>query len=154
MVGSMADPTTQPSLCMTEDKDLISYLLLFWFGRKENTHLEAAPILNYKSISKTVWKPLQSLRWVILLGFQAIKEKIKLQPTLKVKFQQPHIEYLISHHELKECAHLSIIKRAKMFHRAFPQVKISPSYLQRIYEKHGVRFKFLKTGKKVIDYTN
>ena len=39
-----------------------------------------------------------------------------------------------------------------MFHRSFPEIKISASTIRRLYLKHGVRFKFIKRGKKEIDY--
>jgi len=41
-----------------------------------------------------------------------------------------------------------------MFHRTFPELKISASLLQRTYKQCGVKFKFIHRGKKVIDYTN
>lgn len=41
-----------------------------------------------------------------------------------------------------------------MFHRTFPEIKLSASHLQRIYKKLGIRFKFIQRGKKLIDYTN
>ncbi len=63
---------------MTEDNELISYLLLLLFGTKEPSH-QAAPILNYASIAKAVRKPLQTVRRLILLGLQAIKENNVIQ---------------------------------------------------------------------------
>lgn len=41
-----------------------------------------------------------------------------------------------------------------MFHRTFPEIKFSASSLHRLYNKFGVRFKYIKRGKKVIDYNN
>ena len=41
-----------------------------------------------------------------------------------------------------------------MFHRTFPEIKISASLLWRTNKQRGVRFKFIHRGKKVIDYTN
>ena len=41
-----------------------------------------------------------------------------------------------------------------MFHRAFPEIKISASLLWRTYKQRGVKFKFIHRGKKVIDYGN
>ena len=41
-----------------------------------------------------------------------------------------------------------------MFHRTFPEIKISASHLQRIYKQLGVRFKNINRVKKEIDYTN
>lgn len=41
-----------------------------------------------------------------------------------------------------------------MFHRTFPEIKISATLLQRTYKKYGVRYKFIKRGKKIVDYSN
>ena len=41
-----------------------------------------------------------------------------------------------------------------MFHRTFPEIKVSASTIRRLYVKHGIRFKFIKRGKKDVDYTN
>ena len=39
-----------------------------------------------------------------------------------------------------------------MFHRQYPELKISATLLGRTYKQHGVKFKFIHRGKKVIDY--
>ena len=44
------------------------------------------------------------------------------------------------------------MQRTVMFHRTFPEIKISASLLWRTYKQRGVRFKFINRGKKVIDY--
>ena len=41
-----------------------------------------------------------------------------------------------------------------MFHRTFPEIKISPTLLKTTYKMCGIKFKFIHRGKKVIDYTN
>ena len=41
-----------------------------------------------------------------------------------------------------------------MFHRTFPEIKISATLLQTTYKRCGIKFKFIHRGKKVIDYTN
>ena len=64
------------------------------------------------------------------------------------------MDYLISSDTLKDWAHLSLIQRARMFHRTFPEVKVSASQLRRIYMKHCIKYKYIKRGKKVIDYAN
>ena len=60
-----------PPRRMTEDPDLVSYLLLLRFGVKSQAHL-STPILNYASIAKVVKKPIQTVRTLILLGIEAI----------------------------------------------------------------------------------
>ena len=46
-----------PSKAMTDDADLISYLLLLRFGADGKANL-SQPILNYTSIAKLVKKPV------------------------------------------------------------------------------------------------
>ena len=41
-----------------------------------------------------------------------------------------------------------------MFHRSFPEIKISATLLQRTYKKHGIKYKYIQRGKKIIDYSN
>ena len=39
-----------------------------------------------------------------------------------------------------------------LFHRRFPEVKISATLLHRTYKQNGVKFKYIQKVKKVIDY--
>ena len=41
-----------------------------------------------------------------------------------------------------------------MFHRTFPEIKISASLLHRTYKELGIKYKFIIRGKKIIDYSN
>ena len=41
-----------------------------------------------------------------------------------------------------------------MFHRRFGEVKISPSTIRRIYQRHKIKFKNIKRGKREIDFTD
>lgn len=41
-----------------------------------------------------------------------------------------------------------------MFHRQFPELKVSASTIHRAYKANKVRYKFIRSSKKVIDFTN
>jgi hypothetical protein len=41
-----------------------------------------------------------------------------------------------------------------MFHRQFPELKVSASTIERVYRANKVRFKFIRASKKVIDYSD
>ena len=60
-------------LSMTEDQQLIDYLLLLRFGTCE-VGPASRPMLNFASISKIMRKPISTIRDLIKLG---IKSKIK-----------------------------------------------------------------------------
>ena len=57
---------------MTEDKDLIDYLLLLRFGTQEPSH-ETRPILNLTSIAKITRKPISTIRALIKHGQESRK---------------------------------------------------------------------------------
>ena len=60
-------------LRMTENQQLIDYLLLLRFGSCD-LGLASIPILNFASISKIMRKPISTIRDLIKVG---IKSKIK-----------------------------------------------------------------------------
>ena len=41
-----------------------------------------------------------------------------------------------------------------MFHRRYPDLKISATTLERVYNKGGVKFKAINRIKKTIDFAN
>ena len=61
---------------MTEDQQLIEYLLLLRFGTND-INQASRPILNIVSISKIIRKPLSTIRDLIKLGMES---KIKNLP--------------------------------------------------------------------------
>ena len=68
------------------------------------------------------------------------------------KLAKNHIDYLVDEQTLKYWAHLSLKQRAVVFHRQFPELRISASQINRIYKEHGIRFKYIQRVKKVIDF--
>ena len=138
---------------MTEDQQLVDYLLLLRFGTCD-IEQASRPILNFASISKIMKKPLSTIRDLIKLGMESKMKKQPIQRRKRSKLEKPHLDYLCNQRTLREWAHLSLIQRSVMFHRTFPEIKISPSLLWRTYKQCGVKFKFIHRGKKVIDYSN
>jgi hypothetical protein len=55
---------------MTEDPDLIDYLLLLRFGPAKDS-AQGRPLLNYASIARLVRKPLSTVRDLIRVGLRA-----------------------------------------------------------------------------------
>ena len=138
---------------MSEDPLLIDYLLLLRFGRSEPDKC-LRPLLNYASISRITKKPLSTVRALIKMGVEAKLNMLPIQRRIRKKLEQHHLDYLCSQKTLREWAHLSLKQRAVMFHRTFPEIKISATLLQTTYKQCGIKFKFIHRGKKVIDYTN
>ena len=64
---------SKQKLSITEDHQLIDYLLLLRYGTSE-VGPASRPMLNFASISKIMRKPISTIRDLIKLG---IKSKIK-----------------------------------------------------------------------------
>jgi hypothetical protein len=58
---------------MTEDPDLIDYLLLLRFGPSRGRE-EGRPALNYASVARLAKRPVATVRDLISTGLQALKE--------------------------------------------------------------------------------
>ena len=115
-------------LRMTEDPQLVDYLLLLRFGTSDVSQA-ARPVLNYASISKVVRKPVSTIRDLIKRGIVSKMKKHLNQRRKRSKLDQHHVDYLCNQKTLREWAHLSLIQRAVMSHRTFPEIKISASLL-------------------------
>ena len=111
-------------LRMTEDQQLIDYLLLLVFGTSE-VGQAPRPMLNFASISKVVKKPVSTIRDLIKRGIVSKMNKLPIQRRKRSRLDQLHIDYLCTQKMLREWAYLFRIQRAVMFHRTFPEIKIS-----------------------------
>ena len=115
-------------LRMTEDQQLIDYLLLLRFGTCE-VGPASRPMLNFASISKITKKPLSSIRDLIKLGIESKLKDLPIQRRKRLKLKTHHVDYMCNQTTLNQWAHLSLIQRTVMFHRTFPEIKISASLL-------------------------
>ena len=70
---------------------------------------------------------------------------LSIQRRKRKKLEQHHVDYLCSPKTLREWAHLSLMQRAVILHRAFPEIKISATLLQTTYKLCGI--KFIQRGK-------
>ena len=65
-----------------------------------------------------------TVRTLILKCVEANKNDRPIIPRLRTKFSEQHMDYLISSDTFKDWAHLSLIQRARMFHRTFPSFQV------------------------------
>jgi transposase len=117
-------------------------LSLLRYGTQERYHCRP-PILCISTISRLTGVKPKRVRDLLKLYRGSVKEQPSLFDRKKLRLRQHHIDYLLSEKTLKNWAHLSIKQRAKMFHRTFPEVKLSPTSLWRLYKKHGIKYKFI-----------
>ena len=95
---------------MTEDPQLVDYLLLLRFGTSDAGQAPR-PVLNFTSILKVVRKPVSTIRDLIKSGIESKIKKLPLQRHNFSKIDLRHVDYLCSQIMLREWAHLSLIKR-------------------------------------------
>ena len=69
------------------------------------------------------------------------------------KLEAQHKEFLLSEQTLRHWAGLTIRDRVILFHRKFPNKKISESGLRRLYMSNGVRQKQIKAEKRLSNRT-
>ena len=115
-------------LRMTEDQQLIDYLLLLRFGTCE-VGPASRPMLNFASISKITKKLISTIRDLIKLGIESKLKALPIKRRKRMKLETHHVDYLCNQTTLNQWAHLSLIQRTVMFHRTFPEIKISASLL-------------------------
>ena len=80
-----------------------------------------------------------------MLGFEVTERK-------RQKFKGEHVAFLVDKQSLISQAHLSLKQRAKMFHRQFPDLRISANTIRRLYKQHRIKFKFISRAKREVNY--
>ena len=78
---------------MTEDQQLIDYLLLLRFGTWE-VGPASRPMLNFASIPKITKKSLSSIRDLIKRGIETKLKYLPIQRRKWLKLQRYHVDYL------------------------------------------------------------
>ena len=86
-------------------------------------------MLNFASITKITKKPLSTIRDLIKIGIESKVKDLPIQRRKRLKLQTHDVDYLCNQTTLNQWAHLSLIQRTIMFHRTFPEIKISASLL-------------------------
>ena len=80
-------------LRMTEDQQLIDYLLLLRFGTCE-VGPASRPMLNFASISKITKKPLSTITDLIKLGIESKLKDRSIQIRKQIKLEANHVDYM------------------------------------------------------------
>ena len=117
---------------MTQDQDLLDYLLLLRFGPCFDPSNQV-PVVNISTIAKLLKRPAGTISRLLKLAVLLAKLNRETQFRQRLKFDPHHIDFLISKQTLISQAHLSLKQRAKMFHRQFPDKTISATTIGRIY---------------------
>jgi len=69
---------------------------------------------------------------------------MNVMPDMTNKLQPCHIEYLTSEGSLTEWAGFSLQQRCKLFHRRFPEKKLTIYMLRKVYRSIGIKKKKIK----------
>jgi hypothetical protein len=101
---------------MRHNTQLLTYVLLLRFGKIPDSEAPQ-PVMNYTSIAKIIRKPVSTVIELVKIAFTASMHGFSDENYTRSKFKQHQIGYLVSPQTLQECAHLSLVERAQMFHR-------------------------------------
>ena len=82
---NMKTQLSSQRLLMTEDQQLIDYLLLLRFGTSDPGHAPR-PVLNFVSISKVMRKPVSTIRDLIKRGIVSEMKKLPIKRRKRSKF--------------------------------------------------------------------
>ena len=121
----------------TELQDL---LLMLRFGTS-TPKLGQKPKLSFSAISKLTQLSTPTL----LRYYRQIASPTGLctlrQPGARAKLTEAHISYLTDPTVLQIWASYSLKERAQLFHRSFPELRVSSSTIAKLYKQHGIRYK-------------
>jgi hypothetical protein len=64
------------------------------------------------------------------------------------RLKSRHLQFLLAEDNLKVWAHRPLSERCVLFHRQFPEVRISRVPLAKLYQRHGITLKRINFVKK------
>ena len=138
---------------MTQNRDLIELVILMRFGPSQVRDTKR-PLISLAAIARALRLAHSTVCKLVRIGVTHLRKKTPIIQLRKSKLTETHLRFLLESDTLKAWAHLSLKQRVVMFHRQFPELSISSSLLQRTYKKHGIKFKYIKRGKKSLDYAS
>ena len=103
--------------------------------------------LTYKVIAKTLNLTYNEVQYICRKSFKA--KKIISQKKKLYKLDQQHFDFLLNHKTLELWAGLTMKERTKLFHRNFPDKRVSVSSLRRLYIKNKMKRKKVRLEKIV-----
>ena len=120
--------------------ELQELLLKLRYG-SSNAKLSQKPKLSLKAISKlTQLTTTTLLRYYSQIATASSLSSLR-QPGRPAKLTEAHISYLIDPTILQIWASYSLKERAQLFHRSFPELRISSSTIAKLYRQHGIKYK-------------
>ncbi len=111
------------------------------YGTQEPT-LKSQPLLCTSTIAKMLGLSRRGVCKVIR-QWHSGKRDSNLNST-RLKLTASHAAFLTDPVVLKNWAHYSLKERAVLFHRTYPELKLSAESLRKLYLKHGIRYKVVR----------
>lgn len=132
-------------LSQREERDRLCHLLRF---ATPEINPARAPLMPLKSVAKILGVSIVTVHNILKSGPPLHSETASKDRRKPSKLKYVHRSFLLSDETLMQWAHKSLDERCILFHRKFPEVKISPSYLSILYRKHGISRKRIVFVKK------
>ncbi len=133
-------------LLFAYEKRILCFKLMY--GTKE-LNPKMKKLMSYSAIAKILNMSVSS----VVLALNSYADSVnQLQERVyhpKSKLRDNHIQFLISQEILDLWADKTLAERCVLFHRKFPEIKISPSTLSLLYRRNGIRKKVIILGKEL-----
>ena len=107
--------------------------------------------MNYTSISRATGISVSHVKKLVSLQLSVRTTTLGITWKPRSKLRPEHIGFLASEETLTRWAHLNLHQRAVLFHRRFPELKVSASLIQRFYKRMKIRFKLVRRVKREVD---
>ena len=97
--------------------------------------------MTYAKIGKILKVTPGTVSNILALGPVLPAPEEETKATGRSKLKREHIRFLTMDETLNDWAQKTLSERYVLFHRRYPEVKISRAHLSRIYRAHGVKLK-------------
>jgi hypothetical protein len=105
--------------------------------------------MTYAKIGKILKVTPGTVRNILALGPVLPAPEEETKATGRSKLKREHILFLTMDETLNDWAQKTLSERCVLFHRRYPEVKISRAYLSHIYKVHGVKLKRINFVKRL-----
>jgi transposase len=133
----------QKSSRLTESERLAHVLM---YGDPKLNPL-SKPLMSYSALSKILRCSINTVKRRLSRPMPFIDGEHQPRRHHMQKLDSTHMLFLLNDDRLQLWAHKTLAERCVLFHRSFPEVKITPSYLAALYKKYGVKRKAVKLVK-------
>ena len=145
VIIKMADSIRRFAKLSEEQKTMLRQTVLLLRFRDTLPTPTSRKFFSYSTIAKIVSTPYNTVQHLCRHALQPTKKQSLFKRIHELS--QEHRDFLLKPLTLKQWAGLTLQERTVLFHRRFPDKRISTTSLRRLYLRNGVRRKKVRQVK-------